>query len=211
MFAKRSKQSRPPPRPPEEAGKTEQPGPDPRDAQIERLERQLAEQRDAAKSLRDALDAATFKTEILEKSYAKQLADTRSKLAACEQQLADKLKVLSAFDGGHEEALRALNDARAEVKLLGAERDQLRKQIAQGGFRQREDRLSRTPLVSGEDTSGSTINSLIANAGWAEQKPAAAAGHASAKVTEHEAPQEEMLAPELVFTAKDKEKEEDEP
>jgi hypothetical protein len=205
MFPKRAKQTPPSSPPTGDGNQTEQAGPDPRDAAIERLERELAEQRDAAKGLREALDASSFKAEILEKSYAKQLADTREKLAATERQLAEKTQVLGALDGGHEDALRALNEARAELKLLTAERDQLRKQIAGGGFKHdREQAQTRAPLAALDDTSGGTINQLIANAGQAEKKPTAGSGHGSAQVAEQETPHEEMLAPELVFTTKDK-------
>jgi chromosome segregation ATPase len=211
MFAKRAKPSSTQQRPPDEGSQTTQSGPDPRDAEIERLERELEELRQSATTLRESLDAATFKIEILEKSYAKQLADVRDKLAAKERELDDKLKVLGALDGGHEDALRALGDLRAELKLVTADRDQLRKQIAQGGFRQRAESSSRAPLASStEDTSGGTINQLIANVSWAERKPAAiGTGHSSAQVTDHETPHEEMLAPELVFTRKDKEDEDE--
>jgi chromosome segregation ATPase len=212
MFAKRSKSSSSQQRPPGGGSQTTQSGPDPRDVEIERLKKELEELRQNGTALRESLDAATFKIEILEKSYAKQLADVRDKLAAKTQQLDDKLQVLSALDGGHEEALRALNDVRAELKLMTAERDQLRKQIAQGGFRQRSETSSRAPAASSvDDTSGGTINELIANVSWAEKKSATiGAGHASAQVTEQDTPHADMLAPELVFTGKDKE-DEDEP
>ncbi len=53
---------------------------------------------------------------------------------------------------------------------------------------------------------GGTINALIANAGWAEKKkPEAGSGHASAQVASQDTPHEEMLAPDLVFTGKDRE------
>jgi hypothetical protein len=203
MFAKRTKQISPPQGPNDDGSQTAQSGPDPREVAIERLTRELAEEREVAKGLRESLDATAFKAEVLEKSYAKQLADTRERLAAAEQKLADKIGVLAALDGGHEDALRALNDARAELRLMTADRDELRKQIAEGGFRERGTGGRRAPLgmPTGEATdSGGTINELISNAGWAQKTPATDAGHASARVTEQEAPQEEMLAPELVFT-----------
>ena len=92
MFAKRAKQSSRQQPPTDDGSQTAQSGPDPRDATIERLERELAEQRDAAKTLRESLDAATFKIEILEKSYAKQLAEARDKLAAIEAELKKKTR-----------------------------------------------------------------------------------------------------------------------
>ena len=93
---------------------------------------------------------------------------------------------------------------------LMTERDQLRKQIAQGGFRQRAEHPARAPIVADEDTSGGTINQLIANADWAEKKkPDSGSGHANAQVPKQEASHEEMLAPDLVFTTKDEEEDDD--
>src|SRR5688500_15651606 len=135
MFRKRSKTAKPPPPPTADGSQTAESGPDARDETIARLEQDVAEERRTSTATREALDAANFKIEVLEKSYAKQLADTRERLTTTERELADKLKVLASLDGGHEDAVRALNDARAELKLLTAERDQLRRQIAQGGFR----------------------------------------------------------------------------
>jgi hypothetical protein len=215
MFAKRAKQSPPPP--PSHDAQTA--GSDPRDERLERLERELAEQRDAAKNLREALDAATFKIEILEKSYATQLTEVRDKRAALEAELKEKDEILANLGGGHEHTLRELNDALTVIKVLKKERDQLRKQIAEGGFRPRGESKARALLgpdtnpstsareVSDDDTSGGgTINALIANAGWAEKKPAVGTGQATAQVdAEQEPPHHEMLSPDLVFTAKDKE------
>jgi hypothetical protein len=217
MFAKRTKQSSPP-SPPSHAGQAAASGPDARDEHIERLERDLDEQRAAAKSLREALDAATFKIEILEKSYATQLAEVRDKRAALDAELAEKNEILANLGGGHEHTLRELNDALTVIKVLKKERDQLRKQVAEGGFRPRGESKARALLgsnddtravtnsVSDDDTSGGTINALIANAGWAEKKPAVGTGQATAQVeTEPEPAHHEMLSPDLVFTAKDKE------
>jgi uncharacterized coiled-coil protein SlyX len=215
MFAKRAKPSSPPP--PPSQGQAAEPARDTRDEQIERLERELAEQRAAAKSLREALDAATFKVEILEKSYATQLAEVRDKRAALEAELKEKDEILANLGGGHEHTLRELNDALTVIKVLKKERDQLRKQIAEGGFRPRGESKARALLgpddtsagsrdKPDDDTSGGTINALIANAGWAEKKAAVGTGQATAQVeTEQEPPHREMLSPDLVFTAKDKE------
>jgi uncharacterized coiled-coil protein SlyX len=232
MFAKRSKSQQPPPT--DDDSQTAQSGSDARDATIERLERELAEQRDAARTLRESLDAATFKTEILEKSYAKQLTEVRDKLATIETELKEKDEILANLGGGHEHTLRELNDALTVIKVLKKERDQLRKQMAQGGFRQPsaakvtkarallgddahgmipatgDDNRAATIDSSDDDTSGGTINALIANAGWAEKKPGVGAGQATARVeSEQERPQEEMLSPDLVFTANDTEKDDE--
>jgi hypothetical protein len=226
MFAKRSKQ----PPPTDDDSQTEQSGPDSRAETIERLERELSEQREAAKTLRESLDAATFKAEILEKSYAKQLAETRDKLVAVEAELKEKDEILANLGGGHEHTLRELNDALTVIKVLKKERDQLRKQMAQGVARPRLEATKARALLgddaggmipaprddtrggtidsANDDSSGGTINALIANAGWAEKKPGIGNGQTTARVESgQEQPHEEMLSPDLVFTANDKEKE----
>ena len=234
MFANRSKSQQSPPT--DDDSQTVQSGSDDDGATVERLERELAEQRDAAKTLRESLDAVAFQKEILEKSYAKQLAETREKLSAFESELKEKDEILANLGGGHEHTLRELNDALTVIKVLKQERDRLRKQIAEGGFRQptktttkaralldpgdyagassanasNRDTSGGAADTSDDDTSGGTINALIANAGWAEKKPGLGSGQATAQIeAPQEQPQEEMLSPDLVFTAKDKEKEEE--
>ena len=117
-------------------------------ATVERLERELEEQRDAAKSLRESLDAVAFQKEILEKSYAKQLGETREKLSALEAELKEKDEILANLGGGHEHTLRELNDALTVIKVLKQERDRLRKQIAEGGFRQPSKTSKALPLTA---------------------------------------------------------------
>lgn len=229
MFAKRNKPSSKQPSASDAAEPSPPAGPDPREAAIERLERELAEQREAAKTLRESLDAATFKTEILEKSYAKQLSEARDKLATTAAELKEKDEILANLGGGHEHTLRELNDALTVIKVLKKERDQLRKQMAQGVARPRGEVTKarallgddagglipssgsagdgQAPRDSHDDTSSGTINALIANAGWAEKKPEAGSGQGGARVEAGpQQPHEEMLSPDLVFTATDKEK-----
>lgn len=210
MFAKHTKESKPEQPAEVGAGQTAESGKHSRDSVIKQLEQQLAEERKTAAAIRQALDASTFKLEILEKSYAKQLAEVRDKRAAIESELKEKEEILAGLGGGHEHTLRELSDALTVIKVLKAERDKLRKQIAEGGFRQpggsqKNERPTRAALLM-DETSDGTINSLIANAGWAEKKPAAVGtGHASAQVSEQESsPSEEMIAPDLVFTEKDR-------
>ena len=228
MFPKRTKQSSRQQLPPDDDSQTEQSGSDDRDATIERLEREVEEQRDAAKTLRESLDAVTFQKEILEKSYAKQLAETRDKLAALEAELKEKAEILANLGGGQEHTLRELTDALTVIKVLKKERDQLRKQIAEGGVRKAAPSTTKArallgddarglppapgddtparPIDSSDDTSGGTINALIANAGWADKKAGVGTGQSTAQVEAEKEPQhEEMLSPDLVFTAKDKE------
>lgn len=226
MFAKRAKQSSQRPPPTDGGSQTAQAGTDLRDEKVAQLTLELGEQRALATTLREQLDAATFKVEILEKSYAKQLAAARDKGAAVDAELKEKNEILANLGGGHEHTLRELNDALTVIKVLKKERDQLRKQMAQGVARPRgevtkarallgddahklpaapgDDNRASAVDASHDDTSGGTINALIANAGWAEKQPSASgSGHYSAQVATPEAPQSEMIAPDLVFTEKD--------
>ncbi len=100
MFAKRSKQSSQQQPRRTTAAKPHSPGSTPRDATIERLERELASSAQLAQTLREALDAATFKADILEKSYAKQLADARDKRAAIEAELKKRKRFSRASAAG---------------------------------------------------------------------------------------------------------------
>jgi chromosome segregation ATPase len=230
MFAKRAKPSSQRQPASDGGSQTAQSGADLRDEKIAQLTLELDEQRAFATALREQLDAATFKIEILEKSYAKQLAEARDKAAATDAELKDKNDVLANLGGGHEHTLRELNDALTVIKVLKKERDQLRKVTAQGVARPRGevtkarallgDDAHGMPPVAGDanragaadsstdDTSGGTINALIANAGWAEKKPSGVgSGHGNAQVATPEAPQAEMIAPDLVFTERDKDDE----
>jgi uncharacterized coiled-coil protein SlyX len=217
MFPKRAKRSSQQQPPTDEGSQTAQSGSHAQRDVIERLEHELEEQRTLAKTLRESLDAATFKIEILEKSYATQLAEVRDKRAAVDAELKEKNEILANLGGGHEHTLRELNDALTVIKVLKTERDKLRAQIAKGGFRQPNERPTRAQLLVGEpirdasadtggDTGGDTgtINALIANTTWAERKPQVGGVQVTAK---DEPPHQEMIAPDLVFTEKDKEDE----
>src|SRR5881394_1941608 len=105
-----------------------------RDARLAELERQLAEERANTATLREESDGFRFKTEILEKSYAKQLADTRAKLAAAEQAAAEQKAHQVAYGADHEETARLLKEARHEVAQLKLECDQLRSQAKRSGW-----------------------------------------------------------------------------
>jgi hypothetical protein len=215
MFVKRSKPSSQRRPPSEDGSQTERSGSHSRGVATERdVDEQLSRE-----SLQEELDAARFKIEMLEKSYAKQLSELRDKRAALEAELKEKEEILTGLGGPHEHTLRELSDAIAVIKVLKKERDQLRRQIAQGGFRQPSDHANDRPTIAArllgeplaprgvEDTSDGTINSLIANESWAQKKPHVGTGQASAKVEAPEPPlsKEEMLSPDLVFTEKDKE------
>jgi chromosome segregation ATPase len=176
-----------------------------RDAKIAELERQLAEERANVATLREESDGFRFKTEILEKSYAKQLADTRAKLAAAEKAAADQKAHQVAYGADHEETVRLLKEARAELAQLKLDSDQLRAQARRSGW------TAPRAAADTSQTAEGTINQLMAGPGWLTKREAPAGGsHLAAQVAAPEnAPVEDMLAPELVFTKKDKDKDED--
>jgi len=250
MFAKRAKQSSQRQPPSDDGSQTDQSGSHSRGRSHERLEDELDEQRAEAQLLRQELDATAFKTETLEKSYAKQLAEVRDKLASVQDEPKEKNEILSGLGGEHEHTLRELSDALTVIKVLKKQLDQVRKQSSQGGPRQRTEKTTKARELLGSDayglmpaesddnrvtarassgddtrassgayqrapsddtTSDGTINSLIANAGWAVKKAGVGTGQATATVEapEPEPPKVEMLSPDLVFTEKDKEKDDE--
>jgi chromosome segregation ATPase len=175
-----------------------------RDAKIAELERQLAEERANAVKLREESDGFRFKTEILEKSYAKQLADTRAKLAAAEKAIAEQKAHQIEYGADHEETVRLLKETRAELEQLKLDRDQLRAQARRSGW---------TGPGAAADTpqaSEGTINQLMAGPGWLTKReaPAGSSNLAAQVAAPEDGPVEDLLAPELVFT-KDKDKDKD--
>ena len=223
MFAKRGKQSSQRRPPSDDGSQTERSGTHARGVEADENGEELEEQRATAQRLRQELDAARFKIEMLEKSYAKQLAELRDKRTALETELKEKNEILEGLGGPHEHTLRELSDAIAVIKVLKKERDQLRKQAAQGGFRQPNERSNARQTIAArllgdevaprtiDDTNDGTINSLIANESWAAKKPGVGTGQATAKVEapEPEPSKVEMLSPDLVFTDRDKEQDDE--
>jgi ribosomal protein S11 len=180
---------------------------DERNAAIKRLEAALAEEKQSTAALREDADNLRFKAEILEKSYAKQLADARQKSAAAEAILADHHAKIASFGADREETIRLLQQARAELEAVKLDRDQLKRQLARG-----PGSLDRSPLTrTAADATASegTINQLMANADWTKEPKARAGGsNLETRVGAADAAAPEiMLAPELVFTKKDKDEE----
>ena len=222
MFVKRTKQPTRREPPSDDDSQTERSGSESRAATIERLESELEDQRAETALLQQELDATKFKTDTLEKSYAKQLTELRAKLASAQSELTEKEEILSGLGGPHEHTLRELSDALAVIKVLKKQLDVLRKRKAQdnaqaASLRQRRDVTKARALLGedalglpgeGEDTSDGTINALIANASWDKKRPGVGTGAATATVDPiPEATRTEMLSPDLVFTARDKEDE----
>ncbi len=172
-----------------------------RDAKIKELERAVAEERQNSAALRETADSLHFKTEILEKSYAKQLADTRARLATAEQALAEQKQKEVAYGTGQEETIRLLKDARAQLEQAKLEREQFRAELRRGqGWSG-----SGAHAAPAEATEG-TINQLMAGPEWLKKRDSASGNsHLEAKVTESsDAPVEQMIDPALVFTKDNK-------
>lgn len=165
--------------------------------EIERLERQLVEEREHAKGLRSNVQELTFRIEILERSYSKQLADARKRAETAETALTEQRARNAELDSAREDAIQLLSDAGDELSQLTKERDQLRRQLSsRDGF-----------VVEGADADdfsgdGGTINALMNDASWMKRKAPAeearlqAAAEAEARAAE-EAEAGEMISPEL--------------
>jgi len=179
---------------------------DERDLKIERLERALAEEKANAVSLREAGDAARFKLEILEKSYSKQLADTRQRADAASKELATLKGQIAEFGKGGEDTLKAVSEMRAELLNITAERNHLRDQLERGGGAAAKSYGSRSYAPRAPEESSDTINALITNAGLdpGRDRPRAGDSNSNQRVKLDQGPAEIMVSPDLIFTDKDK-------
>jgi hypothetical protein len=182
-----------------------EPSSDERDATIERLERGLAEERQHSATLRGTVEDLRFKMGILEKSYAKQLADARLRAESAERGLAEEKARLAGIDSNHENTLKLLTETRAQLARVLAERDWQRKHA------QSSRRAPEAPVASGEapDPTGTagekdegTINALMADLAVPRERPAARPADPRLGAQARDdgpAPSEEMISPELVF------------
>ncbi len=167
------------------------PGPDERDATIELLERTLADEREAAAALQKEFDALRFRLEVLERSYAKQLAEARERCAAAERAVADQQGRNATVEEELAATVRQLADAKDMVERLWASAG-----------------CGRRPRPSDADPAESTINALLGDASWLDPKgpPPDAEGPVYSRVKAEDAvPENEMIAPDLVFPGGDEE------
>jgi DNA repair exonuclease SbcCD ATPase subunit len=179
------------------------PEPDPRDAKIERLERELTAEQEHTAKLRSNVDELHFKIEILEKSYSKQLQDARQRAEQAEQGLAEQKARVGEIDGAKQTTAQSLSEAKAELERVTAERDRLRRAL--------DPATPRHPDPCAPDDAGLrpealSIDEILEDALWAreQQKINKARGAAHGRETEsQEGPVEDMLAPDAVFAPKD--------
>jgi hypothetical protein len=176
-----------------------------RDEAIARLEKALAEETRTSSDLRDHLAKLSTKVDQLEATFATRLADAVSRSNVAEAKLADQQTRLAVLGSGREESMRALGEARAEVRRLGMERDELRKQLS------RIDGMQTATIALPDNTEEQTgireplpsIEDLMASlSSFAEVGAETGNGHLHLHVpteAEAESSSQEMIAPELVF------------
>ena len=190
------------------------------ETEAERLEQALAEERQHAATLRATVEDLRFKATILEKSYAKQLADARARAEAAERSLAEEKARLAGIDGNHENTLKLLNDTRGQLANVVAERDLLRKQLGSisGNKSSRSGSSSSTITDSAAEYSAHppvpppenerTINTLMADLSKIAEERRAPPKRQEKPV--EEPPPEDMLSADLVFPKKRNDKGADE-
>ncbi|HEX6994463.1 MAG TPA: hypothetical protein VF339_10005 [Gammaproteobacteria bacterium] len=157
-------------------------GADERDEKIARLEQEIEAERARAAELERTVKALEFKLDVLERSYAKQLADARTDGDAAKRELA--------------EVKAELADARHELKQVAAHRDRLRDMYAFDGRRVPPELRERQP--GEEDTIARLLN--------AAPDPGA---KADAPSVADEPETGDLLSPDLVFDANDDEEDGD--
>lgn len=81
------------------------------EAQVERLERDLAEEREHSAILRATIEELRFRADILERSYSKQLADARQHGEAAERESAELRARLAEIETAHEDVKRQLTES----------------------------------------------------------------------------------------------------
>jgi hypothetical protein len=184
---------------------------DKRDLEIERLERALAGEKAHAVSLREGSDALRFQIEILERSYAKQLADARQRVDKAAKELAEFKAQFAQFGLGGEDTLQILSELRADLLSVRAERNQLREQLGRPNAGRRGSYAGSSDAHKSADESSETINAMIEDAGLqdARGRDDPGDGILKARVKLEQGPSEVMLSPDLIFTDKDKSKDDD--
>jgi len=179
-------------------------GPKAEDSAVARLERELAEERENSARLLSEIRELKFKTEILERSYAKQLQDARVRAESAEKSLNDQRTRNAELDALRNDAIELLKDTQTEIDRLTKERNQLHRQLtSKSGYQ-----VEGAEDEAGENDGG-TINTLLNDASWLKRKrpvdeaKAKAEADAAARAAE-EAAAGDMLDPNTYLTAKGK-------
>jgi hypothetical protein len=172
-----------------------------RKAEIDRLNRAVAEERRHSAELRRTVDELRFKMDILEKSYSKQLADTRALCESAEARREETAVRAAELDVARGDAIELLEAAKVELDRLARERDQLRKQLASRDGWQVEGAGDAADFEFDEGT----INGLMNDDKWlarAESEHQKQIRERKSVETAEESPTEDLLAPEIVLKRK---------
>jgi len=181
-------------------------GPSPdadRSARVAQLEQALAAESRNSASLRAELDALARKVESMAQSFEQRLAECRAREQRAVERLADQQARLEALGNGREETMRALADARAELRVMKSERDRLREQL------DRVEGMQTATLTLPDDMDGDdplihpalpSLEELMASLGtFDEGSGSGDRGHLLRHVEAPPEESQEMIAPELVF------------
>jgi hypothetical protein len=146
-----------------------------------------------------------FKTEILERSYSKQLQDARQRAETAEKSIEAQRLQGAELDGLRSDAIQLLSDTKAEIDRLTTERNQLQRQLAARGDFPVE--AAGDDAVA--DDGGGTINTLMNDPNWIKRKAPAEAARVKAEAEAAEQAAEEigagdMLDPQSYLAAKGK-------
>jgi hypothetical protein len=185
---------------------------------IANLEEALDAEKHASTSLRATLAAIESKVAALEIRLDKKVSQALARAEKAEQKLEDQSLRLEALGEGREAGMLALNNMRAELELVAAERDRLRSQLTAVEGMQTEtanfdDSVLDEPTSSGQASADAddglpSIEELMANLGSAGDGMPDTSGFGQAIV---EAPSgsddgewQEMIAPELIVLGDEK-------
>jgi hypothetical protein len=183
-----------------------------RDSSIARLERELADEKECSAALRRSVDELSFRQSVLERSYAKQLADTRERADTAEQALAENRARNETLKVEHAKALQLLAASRAALERRpGSARTS--PQAAPAAPAPPVDSGSEpgAPLLGGAwlpaQDGSMTINELMEDAAWRvegstpESDPA---DGAEPPRSADDPPAGELIAPELLLRVGDR-------
>jgi hypothetical protein len=172
---------------------------DPRDARIEHLEQALAEEQQRSAELQGETNELKFRTEVLDKSYAKQLQDARQRAEQTEQSLTACRARLSELDELQGQAAKSIADTRSELECVTAERDRLRRAL-DPQYSPRSGTGRGSALAASVESI--SIDDMLEDALWVRERDRLAregSGLAGQAVAPSDPTIGEMLAPDLML------------
>lgn len=182
------------------------PGPDERDTTIEKLQSAIAEEREHSATLHRTIDELHFKAATLERGYATQLEAARKRRETAEQLLEEHQARLAAFEGAGKNTTQLLDEARAELAKVSAERDRLREALASpAGAGARAASSAPTSAATRARADQMSIDELLEDALWAREQEKInreRRGVDPQPATNLDLTSEELIPPELVFAGK---------